>query len=125
LELTRKHPQLIRYEGPVADRAKLAQIYREARGFVLLSTMETLSLSAGEAAACGCPLLLTDLPWARTSFSKDATYCPVASAQKSAGFLKEFYQRAPSLPVPPRPLSWVDVAQRLKGIYEKLLIDSK
>lgn len=121
LELTRKHPQVLRYEGPIADRAKLAQIYREARGFVLLSTMETLSLSAGEAAACGCPLLLTDLPWARTSFCKDATYCPVASAQKTAGILKEFYQRAPNLPVPQRPLSWLDVAQRLKGIYEKLL----
>jgi glycosyltransferase involved in cell wall biosynthesis len=121
LELTRKHPQVLRYEGPIADRAKLAQIYREARGFVLLSTMESLSLSALEAAACDCPLLLTDLPWARTSFSKDATYCPVASAQKTAGILREFYQRAPNLPVPPRPLSWLDVAQRLKGIYEKLL----
>jgi len=121
LQLTRKHPQLIRYEGPIADRAKLAQVYSEARGFVLLSTMESLSLSALEAAGCGCPLLLTDLPWARTTFSKDATYCPVAFAQETAGFLKEFYQHAPNLPVPQRPLSWLDVAQRLKGIYEKLL----
>lgn len=121
LELTRKHPQVIRYEGPIVDRTRLAQVYREARGFVLLSTMESLSLSALEAAACGCPLLLTDLPWARTSFSNDASYCPVASAQKTASFLREFYQRAPNLPVPARPLSWIDVAQRLKSIYEKLL----
>jgi glycosyltransferase involved in cell wall biosynthesis len=121
LELARNHPQVLRYEGPIADRAKLARLYREARGFVLLSTMETLSLSAGEAAACGCPLLLSDLPWARTTFGAQASYCPVACAQKTAGILKEFYQRAPNLPVPQRPLSWPDVAQRLKGIYEKLL----
>jgi glycosyltransferase involved in cell wall biosynthesis len=120
-ELTRKHPQILRYEGPIADRAKLAQVYREARGFVLLSTMESLSLSALEAAACGCPLLLSDLPWAQTSFEKEATYCPVASPQKTAVFLREFYQGAPHLTVPQRPLSWLDVAQRLKGIYEKLL----
>jgi glycosyltransferase involved in cell wall biosynthesis len=121
LELTRKHPQVLRYDGPIADRAKLAQVYREARGFVLLSAMESLSLSALEAGACGCPLLLSDLPWARISFGKDATYCPVASPEKMAGSLKEFYQRSPNLPVPQRPLSWVDVAQRLKAIYEKLL----
>jgi glycosyltransferase involved in cell wall biosynthesis len=120
-ELTRQRPQLLRYEGPIADRAKLAQIYREARGFVLLSTMESLSLSALEAAACGCPLLLTDLPWARTSFGQDATYCPVTSARGTARFIKDFYERAPQLPAPERPLSWLDVAQRLKGIYESLL----
>jgi glycosyltransferase involved in cell wall biosynthesis len=121
LELTRKHSQTLRYEGPIADRGKLAQVYREARGFVLLSAMESLSLSALEAAACGCPLLLSDLPWARTSFGNDATYCPITSPDVTAKVLKDFYQRAPDLPAPQRPLSWVDVAQRLKGIYETIL----
>jgi len=125
LELTRKHPQLLRYEGPIADRPILAQAYREARGFALLSTMESLSLSALEAAACGCPLLLSDLPWARTSFDNDATYCPITSPQATARVLNDFYQHAPNLPAPRRPLSWVDVAQLLKGIYEKLLTDAK
>src|SRR5882724_3695031 len=59
-ELARQNPKLVRYEGAIADRAKLAQVYREARGFVLLSTMESLSLSSFEAAACECPLLLSD-----------------------------------------------------------------
>ncbi len=38
LILARTHPRWIRFEGPVNDRASLAKIYREARGFVLLST---------------------------------------------------------------------------------------
>jgi glycosyltransferase involved in cell wall biosynthesis len=57
LKLTQSHADLILYEGGIENRERLAAAYRNARGFVLLSTMETLSLSALEAAACECPLL--------------------------------------------------------------------
>ncbi len=50
------------------NRSQLAEIYRPVRGFVRLSTKESVSLSALEAEACECPLLLSDLPWARTTF---------------------------------------------------------
>ncbi len=108
--LAKQQPQVIRYEGAISDRARLAQIYREARGFVLLSAMESLSLSALEAGACGCPLLLSDLPWARKTFGENATYCPVTSPGQTAGHLKSFYTQAPSLRPPPPPLTWPDVA---------------
>lgn len=122
LALAREHPELLRYEGAVADRAQLARIYREARGFVLLSAWESLSLAALEAAACGCPLLLSDLPWARSVFGPHARYCRVTrSVQATAKVLREFYEVAPRLPPPPRPLSWADVAQQLKRIYEQVL----
>jgi len=119
------HPNLIRYEGAISDRGILAGIYREARGFVLLSTMESLSLSALEAAACECPLLLTDLPWARVSFAEAAQYCPIANASATARCLSRFYDAAPSLPTPAKPLTWVQVAQQIKGIYEALLSTSR
>ena len=61
LAVARQNSPIIRYEGAVSDRAQLAGIYREARGFVLLSTKESLSLSALEAAACECPLLPSSL----------------------------------------------------------------
>jgi glycosyltransferase involved in cell wall biosynthesis len=121
LALARANPQIIRYEGAVADRAQLARIYREARGFVLLSTMESLSLSALEAAACECPLLLSDLPWARTTFKEDARYCPVTTSSRTAPFLREFYDQAPNLKSPPAPPTWMDVARQFKTIYESLL----
>jgi glycosyltransferase involved in cell wall biosynthesis len=121
LALTKQHPQLLLYEGPIGDRAKLAQIYREARGFVLLSVMESLSLSALEAAACGCPLLLSDLPWARSSFDTQASYCPITAPRQTADVLKGFYQAALNKPPPSRPLSWLEVAEQLKKIYEDLL----
>lgn len=119
--LARNNPKIIRYEGAISDRAQLARIYREARGFVLLSTMESLSLSALEATACECPLFLSDLPWARTTFKEDARYCPITSPSRTAPFLRQFYDDAPSLKSPPKPSTWADVALRLKTLYEKLL----
>jgi glycosyltransferase involved in cell wall biosynthesis len=120
--LARAHPETLRYEGPIQDRAKLAQVYREARGFVLLSAMESLSLSALEAAACECPLLLSRLPWATTVFGDRAYYCPVsASVDRTAPFLRQFYNAAPTLEPLKRPQTWVEVGERLKRLYEGLL----
>jgi glycosyltransferase involved in cell wall biosynthesis len=121
----RQHSALVRYEGAIGDRAQLARIYREARGFVLLSTIETRSLSAEEAAACGCPLLLSDLPWAQSVYGEHARYCPITrSAAKTARVLREFYQAAPSLPPPPRPLGWFEVGKQFASIYASVLSKS-
>ena len=124
--LAKAYPGTLRYEGPIQDRAKLAQVYREARGFVLLSAMESLSLSALEAAACEYPLLLSRLPWVTTVFRENACYCPVAaSADRTAAFLRQFYDTAPGLRPPSKPLTWLEVAQQLKRLYETLLSISR
>ncbi len=120
--LAKANPRFIRYEGGINDRVKLAAIYRAARGFVLLSTMESLSLSALEAAACECPLLLGDLPWARSSFPAGAAFCPVTeNVAVTAAALKQFYAAAPGLPRPPRPATWPEVARQLQSVYEKII----
>jgi glycosyltransferase involved in cell wall biosynthesis len=120
--LAKKHPQFIRYEGGISDRAELAKFYRAARGFVLLSAMESLSLSALEAAACECPLLLSDLPWAHSTFASGAKFCPMTkSTENVAKALREFYDSAPHLPPPPKPSTWNEVAQQLKNVYEQVL----
>jgi len=121
LQLVAQNPKILRYEGPVNSRVEIARIYRQARGFVLLSVKESLSLSTLEAAACECPLLLADLPWATSYFGKGASYCPISSTGKAAAALRSFYDAAPSLPSPARPLSWLDVGKQLKKIYESLL----
>ncbi len=121
IALARKHPELIRYEGPIQDREKLAQAYRQARGFVLISTRETLSLSSFEAAACQCPMLLSDLPWARTTFKDTVHYCPIDSVTRTARHLREFYDAAPDLKPDIRPKSWVQIGEEFKKVYEKVL----
>lgn len=120
LDLAEHYPEFVHYAGGIKNRGELARAYRSARGFVLLSTMESLSLSALEAAASGCPLLLSDLPWARCTFGQHASYCPIVPAKKTSGFLRNFYEAAPSLPLPPRPLEWHDVADRLIGVYRSI-----
>ena len=121
--LAKQHPKLICTDSPpMADRAGLVKIYRAARGFVLLSAMETRSLAAEEAAACECPLLLTDLPWARSTFEDRATYCPVTkSVETTAAALRKFYEAAPGLPLPPKPPTWNEIGRQLKTIYERVL----
>jgi glycosyltransferase involved in cell wall biosynthesis len=118
--LCRASPQWLHYEGSIENRAQLAAIYQQARGFVLLSRWESLSLSAMEAAACGCPLLLSDLPWARSAFGTAASYCPLAGVQTTARILRAFYDQAPALPPPPQPKDWLAVGRMLKGIYESV-----
>jgi glycosyltransferase involved in cell wall biosynthesis len=121
-QLAKQEPNTVRYEGAVNDRTQLAAIYRAAHGFVLLSAEESLSLSALEAAACGCPLLLSDLPWARGSFAGGAQFCPVTdSVQVTAGALRQFYDTAPGLPPPSKPATWAEVGRELIAIYEKVL----
>ena len=118
LALAQQHPQFIHYSSAVSNRDELAHIYKSARGFVLLSTMESLSLSALEAAAAGCPLLLSDLPWAHSSFGNKASYCVVSNnVEHTAAKLREFHQQAPLLAVPPPPPTWEAVARQLATIY--------
>ena len=120
--LAKQHPKFIRYEGAIEDRERIARVYREARGFVLLSVYESLSLSALEAAACQCPLLLSDLPWARSVFKDGASYCsPVASQSQTAAALRRFYDNAPNQRLADTPLTWTQVAEQLAGIYRGVL----
>lgn len=119
--LARQHSKIIRYEGAIQDRARLAQVYREARGFVLLSAWESLSLSALEAAACESPLLLSDLPWARTVFDNGAAFCPITSPSRTAPFLRRFYDAAPGMPHPSKPFTWIEIARQLEQIYHSVL----
>ena len=118
VKVCRANPDYVDFSGPISDREELARAYKKARGFVLFSLFESLSLSAGEAAAAGCRLLLTDLPWARTTFGENAAYCPLAARAEEAGqILRSFSQNIATQPKPPPQLRWTDVAKRLHAIY--------
>ena len=125
LESVRWARPWVEYGGALSDRARLAEEYRRARGFVLLSAMESQSLSALEAAACGCPLLLTDLPWSKVSFGNRASYAPLADPRQTAPFLRRFLDHAASAPLPEGILSWDEVAQKLASIYRSLIEPSR
>jgi Glycosyltransferase len=117
-----KYSAYVKYEGDFSDRAALAEMYGRARGFVLPSTQETLSLSSLEAAAAGCPLWLTNLPWATTTFGDKATYCPdTGNPEILAESLRKFYDNIDKAPRDFPVLSWKGVAERLRDLYAELL----
>jgi glycosyltransferase involved in cell wall biosynthesis len=120
-QLAKANPKWIRHESFISTE-DLAKAYREARGFVLLSKWESLSIAALEASAGECPLLLSDVPWAHSAFGDHVSYCPVTSSlEKTAAVLRRFYAAAPQLKPPPKPMTWREVALRLRDLYERLL----
>lgn len=121
LETVEASQGIVEYLGPIQNPEQLAAHLHAARGFVLPSTMETQSLAALEAAAAGLPLLLSDLPWAHGTFGNKATYLPLCSATSFADQLRRFFDLAPNLAAPPKPLAWRDVAVKLISIYDSTL----
>ena len=113
----------VRHQPHVSSQSEMLQLLRSACGFVLMSYYENWSLVAHEATACGLPLLLMDLPWARERFGDQAHYFPKSlNEDASTEALKKFYNNSFTLRSPNIRLhSWQDVAQRLKEIYESLL----
>jgi glycosyltransferase involved in cell wall biosynthesis len=110
----------VEFRGQIEDRAELAGIYGQAKGFVLPSTMESFSLAALEAVAANCPLLLTDLPWARSTIGDHATYLPDTSQPDALALgLKTFYAN-PKPPAGYRVLKWPEVAEQLAFLYRSL-----
>jgi len=116
---------LVEWGGEVTDRQALADLYRRACAFVLPSTMESLSLSALEAAACQCPLILTDLPWARATFKNTVSflprsYCPETWADCIKTAACHRISQGSELAQSITPISWSAVAGQLQLLYEKL-----
>lgn len=118
--LVQDNPGALTYIGFLPSREDLAAAYRKARGFVLLSAMESLSASALEAVAAGCPLLLSDLPWARDTFGERAAYCRDRSTEGMARSLRGFFDEAPRLPLAERPPTWLEVGAQIRDIYRRV-----
>jgi glycosyltransferase involved in cell wall biosynthesis len=121
MDVVRNSQGIVRYNGEIQDRGQMAKAYSESRGFVLVSDMESQSLSALEAAAVGLPVLVRDLPWARETFGSLATYVPDASPQRLALDLRRFFDSSHLMPVPARPPAWRDVGTRILNVYRSVL----
>lgn len=113
----------VKHHDYVSSEAAIAELLREARGYVLMSQFENWCLAAHEAAACGLPLLLPDQRWSRERFGNQATYWPRTRNNTAAlAALESFWERCPKLPPPKIELySWIEVAERLKDVYSRML----
>jgi glycosyltransferase involved in cell wall biosynthesis len=108
----------VRYRAHVGTAAEMINLLQQARGFVLMSRFENWSLATDEAAACGLPLLLADLPWSRERFGQQASYFPQSQPAAAAVALRSFYEQcATAAPPKVRLFGWRDVAEILRTVY--------
>jgi glycosyltransferase involved in cell wall biosynthesis len=115
--------QYVRYAGFVSNEEKYGYL-RRARGFALLSQFESGCIAVYEAAAAGLPLFLSDLPWAAKAYvnAKNSRFVTPRAREHVAKELADFYGSAHRLPETTFPLlSWREVAERYRAIYEKIL----
>lgn len=113
----------VRYAGFVSEEEK-QNLLRGARGFVLLSQLESGCIAVYEAAAAGLPLLLSDAPWARFGYpgADPIAFVKLGSHGAAVEALKAFYPRAHRMKRTTFPiLTWEQVAGKYVAIYQRLL----
>jgi glycosyltransferase involved in cell wall biosynthesis len=115
----------VRHEPHVSGETEMIRKLQAARGFVIMSRYENWCLSAHEAAACGLPLLLPDLKWAHERFGDQASYLR-GNPSLQAKQLRAFYDSCADAPPPKvRLYSWDEVGAQMRGVYERVLSNSR
>jgi len=117
------NPAFTQYEGFVTSERK-HELLRQARGFVLLSEMESGCFAVYEAAAAGLPQLLSDVPWASRVYHDipGITFTPLTTMNEIANHLSAFYQSAHRGPQMTFPVaSWLDITRRYEKIYKDIM----
>lgn len=75
----------VEFAGRIDDIAKLIALYKTAKALVFPSFYEASSLPPVEAMACGCPVVVSDIPALRERCGDAALYCDPADADDIAG----------------------------------------
>lgn len=104
----------VRLPGFVPDEL-LAGLYSGARAAVVPSLAEGFGLPAVEAAACGAPVVLSDLPAHRESVGESALYFPATDVDALAGHLESLW-RDPDMAA--------RLGERARGAVERLSWDA-
>jgi glycosyltransferase involved in cell wall biosynthesis len=119
--------KFVKHHPFVAGEPEMISLLQRARGFVLMSRHENWCLSAHEAAACGLPLLLQNQNWSRERFGDQVRYFEkIGVSRGNTNRLRQFWEDAPKLHAPKIKLfSWLEVAEQLRAVYERVLSASR
>jgi glycosyltransferase involved in cell wall biosynthesis len=105
-----------------ANDMQLANLYSHATAFIFPSLMEGFGLPALEAAACGCPLILSDIPVFHELVGTRAIYFDPRSSDGLTDLLVRFVSqkvsgKSESGSIDPR-FNWEKLARDTLKIYE-------
>lgn len=96
--------------------------YHSAAVLVLASHIEMQGMVALEAAAAGCPVVLSDLKTLSSYYGNHATYCNPLKTESIAEAIQTALTagRLPTGTVPSHILRWEDVARKLIDVYSSI-----
>lgn len=120
LEAVKSAAPFASYLGAASTTKDLINEYQKARGVLLLSKMEGLSLAVLEAGAMGIPVLLSKRPWATRVYGSEVTYANIDNKNREADDIQNFWDKANQSPHIKKVLSWIDIAIKLKDVYTGL-----
>ncbi len=114
--------RLVFWDPAVADRRRLAAMYRGALGTFLASSNEGLPLCLLESMAAGTPVMAPDLPNLRAHFKDDVPYIPSPGRTGFHSALRQFHEDCRrGLHQRNTALHWRDVAGLLINVYRSVL----
>jgi glycosyltransferase involved in cell wall biosynthesis len=111
-----------RYLGFVSEEEKI-ELLKKAKGFVLLSEGESGCIALYEAAAYGLPILISDMPWAKSYTSPtNLFWTNLRNKKELQTSLKSFYENTQKSPEPSfEILTWKEIAGKYADVYKKCL----
>lgn len=116
-------PDRVTLLGPIADRRRIAALYREATCFVAHSFLEAGPLTPGEALTNGVSLVASDIPPHREAGGVDAHYYNPSDLSGLAEAVRSAIADTPSAgPTASREAewTWTDNATRLADILRSI-----
>jgi glycosyltransferase involved in cell wall biosynthesis len=108
--------QYVIYLGDPSTEEK-AKLMFDAKGFILLSKYESGPNVVNEASACGCPLILSDLGWAKSNYFGYASFVSIGDMNLASKQLVEIYRNIKTQKIFPVK-NWHEIAIQLKRVYE-------
>lgn len=116
-----RHADQLVYLGWVGDRGNLKWIYERALAMVLMSTLESFSLTPIEAGSVGCPLVLSDIPAHREVAQSNAVFVAPRDPVRLADVLSvDVYNWEPGSRWWEWPVSWEDNARSVHQLFLSL-----
>jgi glycosyltransferase involved in cell wall biosynthesis len=111
---------LLQHLGAVESRAEVDWLLEHATALVIASQLESFGLTALEAGALGCPLILTDIPAHREVASGHGTFFSVGHVDELRRCLEGLLDSPPARRSWLWPVSWDDNAEQLATVLESV-----
>jgi glycosyltransferase involved in cell wall biosynthesis len=121
-----KYERDVVHLGTIESRAALHWIYTHALVMIVMSTLESFSLTTIEAGSVGCPLILSDIPVHREVVGSNAVLIPPRNVRRLGEALAlDAYEGSPASRPWSWPVTWDEHAQEISVLLRSSAAQAK